>query len=56
MWSNKTKPPLVQMKEERRNMEDVRKELGVHSLRWKIEKRVLERIGHVFQMDDGKVG
>ena len=33
-------------------MADVRKELGVKSIRWKIEKRVLERIGHVMRMDD----
>ena len=55
VWARGNKPPLVQMKEEGRNMEDVRKELGVHSLRWKIEKRVLERMGHVFRMEDGRL-
>lgn len=55
IWSRKIKPPLMQMQEERKNMEDVRSELGVKSLRWKIERRVLERIGHVMRMDDGRM-
>ena len=52
IWSNKTKPPLIQMQEEHTNMQDVRNSLKVKSLRWKIEKRVLERIGHVLRMED----
>ena len=48
-------PPLRQMKEEGVNMVDVRKMLGVGSLRWKIEKRVYERIGHVLRMEDGRI-
>ena len=36
-------------------MVDVRRELGVKSLRWKIEKRCLERIGHVLRMDDSRM-
>ena len=55
VWSRKTKPPLEQMKEEGKNMADVRKELGVRSIRWKIEKRVLERIGHVLRMEDDRM-
>ena len=55
IWSNKNKPPLRQMEEEGRNMADVRKELGVKSLRWKIEKRVLERIGHIMRLDDERM-
>ena len=35
-------------------MYDVRRELGVMSIRYKIEKRVLERIGHVMRMDDDR--
>ena len=31
-------------------MIDVREMLGVKSIAWKIEKRVLERIGHVMRM------
>ena len=33
-------------------MYDVRARLGVKSVQWKIEKRVLERIGHVMRMKD----
>merc|ERR1739838_413018 len=55
IWSNKSKPPLRQMEEDGVNMYDVRKMLGVKSLRIKIEKRVLERIGHVVRMEDGKL-
>ena len=45
VWSSKKKPPLVEMQEEGMNMVDVRKQLGVKSLRWKVEKRIYERIG-----------
>ena len=55
VWSRKTGPPLMQMQREKKNMEDVRRELGVKSLRWKVEKRVLERIGHVMRMDDERM-
>ena len=52
IWSRKTKPPLIQMTEESKNMFDVRKELGVKSVRSKVEKRSLERIGHVMRLED----
>ena len=55
VWSRKTKPPLIQMQDESKNMFDVRKELGVMSVRWKVEKRVLERVGHVMRMDDSRL-
>ena len=45
----------MQMQMEGKNMEDVRRELGVRSLRWKIEKRILERIGHVMRMGDERM-
>ena len=54
LWSKKIKPPLIQMQEEGYNMQDIRNELGVKSVRWKIEKRVLERIGHVMRMEDDR--
>ena len=37
VWCRGNEPPLMQMKREGKNMVDVRKELGVISLRWKIE-------------------
>ena len=54
IWSRRTGPPLIQMQREGKNMFDVRKDLGVKSLRWKIEKRVLERIGHVMRLKDDR--
>ena len=52
VWSRKTKPPLIQMQEDGVNMNDIRSELGIKTVRNKIEKRTLERIGHIFRMDD----
>ena len=55
VWSKKIKPPLIQMQEEGVNMQDIRNELNIKTIRWKIEKRVYERIGHVFRMDDDRL-
>ena len=55
IWRRGNEPPLIQMQREQKNMADVRKELGVKSVRWKIEKRVLERIGHVMRMEDDRM-
>ena len=55
VWCRRTRPPLIQMQEEGKRMEDVRRELGVKSVRWKVEKRVLERVGHVMRMSDDRV-
>ena len=55
IWSNKTKPPLIQMQEDGKNMQDIRTELGIKSIRWKIEKRCLERIGHIMRMEDNRI-
>ena len=41
-----------QMQKEGYNMQDVRSELGVRFLWWKMEKCCLERIGHVLRMLD----
>ena len=54
IWSRKTMPPLIQMQQEQVNMQDVRNQLGVKTIRWKIEKRVYERIGHIMRMDDSR--
>jgi ribosomal protein L31 len=55
IWSRKTKPPLIQMQEEGKNMIDVRTDLGVKSMRYKVEKRCLERVGHVMRMEDNRM-
>ena len=54
IWSRRTGPPLIQMQQEHKNMWDVRRELGVKSVRYKIEKRVLERVGHIMRMEDDR--
>ena len=55
VWSRRTGLPLMQMEREGKNMADVRRELGMRSVRWKIEKKVLERIGHVMRMSDERM-
>ena len=55
VWSNRNGEPLRQMQESGVNMQDVRVCLGVKSVRWKIEKRVLERIGHVVRMGNDRL-
>ena len=55
IWSRKNKPPLIQMQEEGVNMQDVRSELGVKSIRLKVEKRCLERLGHLMRMEDDRI-
>ena len=55
VWSRKSMPPLRQMQSKGKNMADVRRELGITSLRWRVEKRVLERVGHVMRMEDERL-
>ena len=55
VWSNRNGEPLRQMERRGVNMVDVRACLGVKSLQWKIEKRVLERIGHVMRMGNERL-
>ena len=55
VWSDRNGQPLRQMQARGVNMWDVRSILRVKSLRWKIEKRVLERIGHVVRMGNERL-
>ena len=55
VWSDRNGEPLRQMEERGVNMQDVRNRLGVKSVRWKVEKRVLERIGHVVRMGNERL-
>ena len=55
VWSNRREPPLRVMERQHQNMQDVRNELGVKSVRYKIEKRVLERVGHVMRMGEERM-
>ena len=55
IWSRKNKGPIKQqMEKENINMFGVRKVLNVTSLRSKIEKRSLQRIGHILRMDNSR--
>ena len=47
--------PLREMQAKHVNMQDIRTELGIKSLDSKIEKRVLERIGHIMRMEDDRL-
>ena len=55
VWSGGRGQPLRRMQAQGENMVDVRRRLGVRSVAVKIEKRVLERIGHVMRMGDERV-
>ena len=43
------------MAERHENMADVRQRLGIKSVEWKIERRVLERIGYVMRMENDRL-
>ena len=55
MWSDRNGELLRQMAERRVNMTDVRQRLRIKSVEWKIERRVLERIGHVMRMENDRL-
>ena len=45
---------MIQMQQEHKNRQDVQNELGVKSVRLKVEKRVLKRMGHIMRMEDDR--
>ena len=55
VWSSKNQPPLKEMEKKRKNMWNVRKEMRVKTMRMKVEKRSLERMGHVFRMPNNRI-
>ena len=55
VWSDRNGEPLRQMAERHVNMTDVRQRLRIKSVEWKIERRVLERIGHVMRMENDRL-
>ena len=55
VWNDRNGEPLRQMAERHENMTDVRQRLGIKSVEWKIERRVLERIGHVLRMENDRL-
>ena len=52
VWSNRKEAPLKTMERTHTNMQDIRNSAGITSLQAKIEKRSLQRIGHVLRMDN----
>ena len=55
IWSNKKEEPLRQMERNHMNMQDVRNELDVMTIRSIIEKSHLVRIGHIARMSDERL-
>ena len=40
IWSSKNEPPLREMQRKGVNMQDIRNEVKIKTVRWKVEKRV----------------
>ena len=55
IWSVKNGEPLRQMQEQGINMADIRKTLKVSTIRNKIEKAHLMRMGHILRMSDDRI-
>ena len=56
IWRHKNGGPTkMQMERRATNLYGVRRALGIKSIRQKIEKRSLERMGHVFRMPNGRI-
>ena len=54
IWSSKNKPPLREIEEKRKNRWDIRKALRIRSILSKVERRSLERFGHVIRMPEDR--
>ena len=55
IWSNKKEEPLKQMERNHINMQDIRNELDVMTIRSKIGKSHLIRIGHIARISDERL-
>ena len=55
IWNNGKGLPLVRMQEEGVNGYEVRRQLGITSIRSRVEIRALERIGHVLRMPNERM-
>ena len=53
-WSSKNQAPLKEMEQKHKNRWNMRKEIRVKSIRLKIKKRSMERLGHMMRMPDDK--
>ena len=43
------------MQEKGVNMQDIRKQLNIKTILWKVEGRTLKRLGHVMRLDDKRL-
>ena len=56
IWSKKNKGPVrIQMETEKVNMFGIRKLLGIESLRAKVERRSLQRMGLVLRLSNDRL-
>ena len=55
IWSSKRMAPLKEMEQKKKNRWDVRKELGIKSIRMKIEKRSLEGYRQMLRVEPERV-
>ena len=56
IWSKKNKGPVrIQMETEKVNIFEIRQMLGIESLQAKIERRVLQGMGHVWRMPNDRL-
>ena len=55
IWSKKNGEPLRQMQKQGINMADIRKELEVSTIRNKIEKAHLMRMGHILRLSGDRL-
>ena len=55
IWNDGKGLPKIRMQREHTNSYNIRRQLGVHSVQYKVEKRSLERLGHVLRMADERL-
>ena len=55
IWNDGKGLPKIRMQREHTNSYNIRRQLGVHSVQYKVEKRSLERLGHVLRMPDERL-
>ena len=52
VWGSGQSRPYVRCRKQEKNMQDLKNEMKIKIIWWKIQKGVLERIGHILRMPD----